>query len=1627
VFTLFFILILNNVDSIYLTHPKDNFDQDKIKLKSFEERLNVNLTLGSRAFTENKGQLENHKIRFYVQNMGMWFTDDGAILEIKDYMKNKNCEEIDSHKNYDINSFPINKVLLKQIFIGANNVEPEGKNSLNYSSNFFHGNDSSKWIIEVPNFQEIYYRNIYNKIDLRYQLYNKGLKYDLILHPGANLKDIRIRYDGIERLCLKDNNLMLKTKIYDIAEGNLFVYQGQLDQKVKFNSKYKIFNDCEFGFEILNDYNKDGVLTIDPLIFLEFSTFYGGTNNDYGSDIDVDKNNNVYVTGYSESSDLPTTKNANDTSYNGDLDCFVFKLNQDGSSMLYSTYIGGNADDYAIGLDIDDNGNAYITGRTYSLNFPSTQNANDTTYNGAYDCFVVKINSIGSRLVYSTYIGGSSDDKGEGIVLDTKGNAYVVGYTKSTDFPITPGAHDNSFNGAGDIFSFKLNSSGSILVYSTYIGGTDGDVAHDIGIDPFGNAYIIGWTYSTDFPKSSGVYDPTHNGETDCIIFKLNQSGNKLDYSTFVGGTSFDYGYGIDVDTIGNAYVTGYTLSSNFPTTNNSLNQSFNGGSTDIFCAKINKTGSNLLFSTYLGGAGNDYGRDISIDSNGNSFVTGYSSSSDFYITRDAFDNTTNKTEGIIFKLSQNGSNLVYSSFLGGDDNEESRGICLDSTGNVFLTGITYSNNFPITNGVFDNVSNGNVDAFVLKISFQPYHRILSCSLFERNNETNLIFTKYCPYSFKIDVMNSKSIFDIKELQLNLEPDDENIQLNWDSITNQFSELSDPNDFINLDSSSSITTNSLYTSTIFFNVTFNWNYPDEDLSVAQISMISKSMTPTRINEYEVYRIENDLVFNGSLIVQDENDQVIENNTIVRGWEKLTWSGLIPTYENYSNKYPPSNEYSVAIWNESGFVDFDNPVEGESTNKIGLEYKINYTKIPIECDKTNSRFFVRIDGDNVTFVNNSPTNDSWQNSKELLAGVSIKDVGGAIVNGSSIKRSISKDNGSTWANWKHINNILSNNPINVNDMVFLDNGINNLIRWQAKDSVGNGPTISQEFRIKVDTEPVSFSNAKPTINNISSTEEVQTGIKIIDSLSGVNASSVQYSISVDDGATWKQWEFVNNYINGNEINVLINLTFVNGTGNRLKWRAWDLAGNGPTESDQYIIIVNTWTPPIKPKVSLLSPPNGMSLNRSSIQLSWELENKTFNGVIFDLYFENVTPPHIHEKDIDALNYTIDNLMDGENYYWRVIPKLNGVEGTCLSGIYWFKVELPFEQKTYALALTGPNDISMYPGENKTTELTVTNIGSHEDIIKLDLQAGILAAYIQIDDYSMLTLAKNSNGKRSLKISLPKSVQPGNHTITVTAISMNSGELVKVAHEIRFEIKKPDYPGNGKKPNGTEPNGTPTEPGEESDDMFLYGIIGIIIAMVVCLVVIGIVIKRKKRMAPETLPSDSITTKPQPLTVVNIGESPPPKKPFAQPQIPPPSTPQTELPQPQQQATPTIAQPESTSTITANIGQTPTVAMSSVAQTPQLPPASEHTQPSESNPEPTNSYQETIQQQDLTTPKITQQPLNQLSKIHKQVQRPTTTQPPQSTNLSPLTSNLPHKTTQPQPQLKAPQLVDSKPKV
>ncbi|MCK4718715.1 MAG: SBBP repeat-containing protein, partial [Thermoplasmata archaeon] len=491
-------------------HDATNRDIDPIGLPAeLEEDAKTTIEASTALFTENRGQLGREDVLYYAR------TSSGQVGLIRDGVLMK-VQGIDGEG-----------CLLKTSFEGHNDVEPAGRGRSSSVSNFFLGSEESKWCTDVSRYYEVVYEGLWDGIDLVYYVYNDGLKYDLILHPGARVEDIRMSVEGHDALSVGLDGLTFTTSAgMEIRDTGLSVFYADGEQE-EIGSRFVLLNGDTYSF-ILDEYDHSRTVVIDPVIY---STYLGGLLNEgfvdllgggvTGGDIAVDAIGNAYVTGWTQSIDFPTTPGAYNETYAGMRDVFLSKLDPSGSILLYSTYIGGTNDDSGYAIALDDSGNIYIAGSTASANltfpfssFPTTSGVYLSPVTGGQLVFVSKLNSHGNSLLYSTCIGGKASDFAYGIVVDDDGNAHVVGGTYSFDFPTTAGALDpvkDVTDVSLDTFIFKLGPTASSLWYSTFLGGTwdEGGLTTrgDIALDDEGCVYVTGGTSSPDFPTTSGAFE----------------------------------------------------------------------------------------------------------------------------------------------------------------------------------------------------------------------------------------------------------------------------------------------------------------------------------------------------------------------------------------------------------------------------------------------------------------------------------------------------------------------------------------------------------------------------------------------------------------------------------------------------------------------------------------------------------------------------------------------------------------------------------------------------------------------------------------------------------------------------------------------------------------------------------------------------------------------------------------------------------------------------------------------------------------------------------------------------------------------------------------------------------------
>ncbi len=577
--------------------------------------------------------------------------------------------------------------VLKLDFLDANpDVKPIGEHPTPAVISYFKG-PPEQWETGLKTYTTLVYPNLWPGIDLVYTGTVNRLKYQFVVKPGANPSQIRLAYRGATAVRLNEaGQLEVSTPVGGFQDDKPYAYQNVDGHQVTVDVAYAVETSASADAHVyrfhVGAYDPREPLVLDPAM-LVYCGYIGGSSADFGEGIAVDGDGNAYVTGSTSSTEatFPVTVGPYLT-HNGFWDAFVAKVNPDGTGLVYCGYIGGDRYDYSYGIAVDGAGGAYVIGWTESTEatFPATVGP-DLTYNGQSDAFVAKVRPDGTGLVYCGYIGGYREDEADSIAVDGYGNAYVTGWTRSFEdtFPVTVGPH-LTFSGDLDAFVAKVKADGTRLVYCGYIGGSGADAGSGIAVDRAGNAYVTGRTSSdqNSFPVTVGP-DLTFNGDLDAFMAKVNPDGTGLVYCGYIGGSGTDSGTGIAVDGDGNAYVTGYTPSTEatFPVTIGP-DLTFNGWF-DAFVAKVTPSGTGLEYCGYIGGIGSDEGYGIAVDGSGNAYVTGvtWSTEATFPVIVGPDLTHNGGRDAFVAKVNPDGTALVYCGYIGGQDYNPPRGLRL--------------------------------------------------------------------------------------------------------------------------------------------------------------------------------------------------------------------------------------------------------------------------------------------------------------------------------------------------------------------------------------------------------------------------------------------------------------------------------------------------------------------------------------------------------------------------------------------------------------------------------------------------------------------------------------------------------------------------------------------------------------------------------------------------------------------------------------------------------------------------------------------------------------------------------------------------------------------------------------
>ncbi|MDQ2825537.1 MAG: SBBP repeat-containing protein [Actinomycetota bacterium] len=589
----------------------------------------------------------------------------------------------------------------------------------------FKGADPRAWATGVATFGEVRAEQVWPGVDVVWHGDQRALEHDVVVGPGADAGAVAFEVDGAGPLTLDANgDLLVGLSTGKARLSRPVVYQDVAGARRSVPGSFNVLGPTEIGFAV-GDYDHTAPLVIDPTLVT--STTLGGSSSDIGYSIAVDAAGNSYVVGTTASTDFPGASVLQAPLSPGasapGTDAFVSKLSPDGSSVLWSTFLGAKGRTAGYAVAVGPGGSVYVAGVTESPDFPTVQAGQSTYGGGPSDAFVARLAPDGASLQWSTFLGGTQTDRARGMAIDAAGNAYVTGSTSSVNFPAV-NAEQSRVPRPDDIDAFltEIPADGGPFVYSTRLGGSNDDHGLAVAVDSVGAAYVTGDTLSAGFPTvralqpaSGGSASGVAGSFPDAFVAKFTPAGSALVYSTFLGGSDSDQGTAIAVDSSGAAYVTGITSSPDFPVVGPI--QARKGGDSDAFVAKIDPAGAALVYSTYLGGDGADDANGIAVDHNGNAAIIGTTSSANWPTVSPTQPARSSGDDAFVAELSPGGARILFSTYLGGRDSDAGLGVAIDTHGTVHMVGVTSSPDFPQLKPLRSARPVAGGDAFVATIS----------------------------------------------------------------------------------------------------------------------------------------------------------------------------------------------------------------------------------------------------------------------------------------------------------------------------------------------------------------------------------------------------------------------------------------------------------------------------------------------------------------------------------------------------------------------------------------------------------------------------------------------------------------------------------------------------------------------------------------------------------------------------------------------------------------------------------------------------------------------------------------------------------------------------------------------
>jgi hypothetical protein len=652
--------------------------------------ISADAVRSSLRFEENRGQVDR-RVRYLARSsaLNVYLTEEEAVIVFAD-----------------------ESAVVRLRLIGAAKTAPLARMRLQGTSNYFIGTDPSSWLTEIPGHAQVVYQGAYEGIDWVFRGNGSQLEYDFVVAAGSDASNIRMRIAGADSVEVTDSQeLAVNVAGRRFYLNKLRAFQTVNGEQSDVPVRYEVQGTDAVGFQ-LGNYDVSRPVTIDPV--LAYATYIGGASEDRAVAVAIDHHGSAYLTGRTASLNFPM-EDPEQPANAGNFDAFITKLNADGSSLEYSTYFGDSGSDQGFGIAVDEKGNVYVSGQTSSPKLPISNALQPTYGGGASDAFIMKLDPTGTQLLFSTFLGGSGDDRAFDCRLDASGAIYIVGATGSTNFPTVAAVQPTFGGGLRDVFLAKMDSDGSTLLFSTYLGGS-GNEANicALAVDNAGRAAVVGKTASTDFPVANAVQPTFGGGVGDAFVSRFNETGSAFIYSTYLGGSGDDQAFAAAVTRSGEVIAGGNSSSTNYPLVN-PLQSTMNGVK-DLAITKLDRNGQ-IIFSTYLGGSQNENTVGLGVDPPGNVYFAGFTLSPNFPLSNPLQSTLRGPMDAIYGKISARGDSLIFSTYFGGSGSDEAGFLAVDPSGDEYISGWTSSADFPVTPAAFrTSYAGGAFDGYIVKL-----------------------------------------------------------------------------------------------------------------------------------------------------------------------------------------------------------------------------------------------------------------------------------------------------------------------------------------------------------------------------------------------------------------------------------------------------------------------------------------------------------------------------------------------------------------------------------------------------------------------------------------------------------------------------------------------------------------------------------------------------------------------------------------------------------------------------------------------------------------------------------------------------------------------------------------------